>query len=145
MIQKNIIGMDHIALQVPNLEAGLHFFGDLLGFKTKREVKFEGHKILMLQAGKIEIEMWQSKEEMAQPMNESNCGVHHLAIQVKDLDKVIAHMKEVEVEILADIYEPTRGIREGIVRGPGGVRVQVVEQNIPLLIWRTITRDFKDD
>jgi catechol 2,3-dioxygenase-like lactoylglutathione lyase family enzyme len=57
MIQKNIIGVDHIALQVPNLADGLHFFSELLGFKIKFEVTFEGHKIAMRKAGKIEIEM----------------------------------------------------------------------------------------
>lgn len=77
-------------------------------------------------------------------MQDADYGVHHLAIQVKQLDSVIAHIKAIGVEVLADIYEPTGGIREAIVQGPGGVRVQFVEQNVPLLIWRAIKGDFKE-
>jgi catechol 2,3-dioxygenase-like lactoylglutathione lyase family enzyme len=145
MIHKNIGGIDHIALQVPNLEAGKQFFEDILGFKVVREIKFEDYKIVMLKAGKIEIEMWQRKEDETQVRENGNSGVHHLAIQVKDMDAVMAHMKEVGVDILTEIYEPTRGIREAIVLGPGGARVQFVEHNIPLLIWRSITGDFKEN
>jgi hypothetical protein len=61
------------------------------------------------------------------------------------LEVVMAHMKESGVEVLAEIYEPTDGIREAIVQGPGGVRVQFVEQNIPRLIWRTIKGDFREN
>jgi hypothetical protein len=70
-------------------------------------------------------------------------GVHHLAIVVDKLDSVMEHIKREGIEIIADVYEPTRGIREAIVRGPDNVRVQFVERNLPLLIWRIITGDLK--
>jgi catechol 2,3-dioxygenase-like lactoylglutathione lyase family enzyme len=141
MIQEKIVGVDHIALQVPDLDEGLRFFRDLLGFKTKFAVEFDGYQVVMLKAGKIEIEMWQGKTEGKGSVSDSDYGLHHLAILVKDVDAVMAHMKEIGVPILEDIYEPTRGIREAIVQGPGGARVQFVEQDIPLLIWRTIKGD----
>lgn len=145
MIQKNIVGIDHVALQVPSLAGGLQFFQELLGFKVKFEVEFEGHQIVMLKAGKMEIEMWAGPPEGKSSVDDLAYGVHHLAVQVKDLEAVITYMKETGIRVLADIYEPSRGIREAIVQGPGGVRVQFVEQNIPLLIWRTIKGDFKEN
>lgn len=57
MFQKHIIGVDHIALQLPDLSEGLWFFNEFLGFKIRFRVEFEGHQIMMLKAGKIEIEM----------------------------------------------------------------------------------------
>jgi hypothetical protein len=30
-----------------------------------------------------------------------------------------------------------------MVGGPGGTRIQFVEQNVPLLIWRAVTGDFE--
>jgi catechol 2,3-dioxygenase-like lactoylglutathione lyase family enzyme len=145
MIQSNIRGIDHIAMQLPSLAEGLEFFHELLGFKIKFEATFEGHRIVMLKSGKIEIEMWEGQKAGDLVMDDSDFGVHHLAIEVKDLEAVVGHMKEIGVEMLADIYEPTRGIREAIFRGPGGVLVQFVEQNIPLLIWRAIKGDFKEN
>jgi catechol 2,3-dioxygenase-like lactoylglutathione lyase family enzyme len=144
MIQDNILGFDHVAMQLPNLAEGLDFFHGLLGFKIKFQVEFGGQSIVMLKAGKIEIEMWESQTETALSQEASINGVHHLAVQVKHLDDIMAHIKEIGVEILADVYEPTQGIREAIVQGPGGVRLQFVEQNIPLLIWRTIKGDFRE-
>jgi catechol 2,3-dioxygenase-like lactoylglutathione lyase family enzyme len=144
MNPKLFAGIDHIAMQLPDLGEGLRFFHDLLGFKVRLQAEFEEQKIVMLKAGKIEIELWEGKNEGKIHLNDSDYGVHHLAVQVKNLDSVIACMKKRHVKILADIYEPTRGIREAIVQGPGGVRVQFVEQNVPLLIWRTIKGDFRE-
>jgi len=141
MLQQQIKGMAHIALQLSDLDEGLRFFSEWLGFKVKFEVDFEDHRIVMLNAGRIELEMWEA--DAAVPRDETGCSVHHLAIKVKDLDAVMAEMRSRDVTVLADIYEPTRGIREAIVQGPDGIRVQLVEQNVPLLIWRVLTRDFK--
>jgi 4-hydroxyphenylpyruvate dioxygenase-like putative hemolysin len=145
VIRKNVIGVDHIALQVSNLEEGRQFFQELLGFKTKFEVEFEGYQVVMLKAGKVEIEIWEGKAEAEFSLDDSNYGVHHLAIQTKHIDDVVAYMKSAGIEVLADIYEPTQGIREAIVQAPGGVRVQFVEQNVPLLIWRMIKGDLKEN
>jgi catechol 2,3-dioxygenase-like lactoylglutathione lyase family enzyme len=141
MYQKNIVGIDHIALQVPDLVEGLRFFHQLLGFKTKREICFENHHIVMLQAGRIEIEMWETE---AVSLQNSAYAVHHIAVQVKNLDAVVNYMIQAGVDVLVDIYESTQGIREAIVCGPGNIHVQFVEQNIPLLIWRSIKGDFKE-
>jgi len=143
MLQKNIVGIDHIALQLPDLDEGLRFFNELLGFKVKFETVFEGQKIVMLQAGKIEIEMWEHREGTDAGAPAPANGVHHVAIGVKGLDDAMAHARSAGLDILADVYEPTRGIREAVVQGPGGTRIQFVEQNVPLLIWRAITGDFK--
>ena len=145
MIQKNILSIEHIALQLPDLATGLQFFHKLLGFKIGLETEFEGQKLVILKAGKVEIEMWEGTDKGKTAMGDSNYGVHHLAIQVKDLDAVMTYMEERGIKILAGIYEPTRGIRESIVQGPGGVRVQFVEQNVPLLIWRSLKGDFKEN
>ncbi|NBD34924.1 MAG: hypothetical protein GVY30_02870 [Chloroflexi bacterium] len=141
MLQQQIKGMVHIALQLSDLDEGLRFFSEWLGFKVKFEVDFEDHRIVMLNAGRIELEMWQADVETSR--GETGCGVHHLAIEVKDLDVAMAEVRSLDVPVLADIYEPTRGIREAIVQGPDGIRVQLVEQNVPLLIWRAVTGDFE--
>jgi catechol 2,3-dioxygenase-like lactoylglutathione lyase family enzyme len=143
MLQKHIVGVDHVALQLPDLDEGLWFFNELLGFKVKFETVFEGQKIVMLQAGKIEIEMWEHREGVEESAPAPANGVHHLAIGVKRLDDVMAHAKKAGLDVLADVYEPTRGIREAMVGGPGGTRIQFVEQNVPLLIWRAVTGDFE--
>jgi len=144
MKNKNIVGVDHIALQLPSLEEGLHFFRDLLGFRVSLDVTYDGYQIIMLKAGKIELELWENKANGVETAPSMVFGVDHLAIEVKDLDAALDQMRANDIEILVEPYQPTRGIREAIISGPAGVRVQFVEQNIPLLIWRSIKGDFKE-
>lgn len=144
MTIKNVLGVDHIALQLPSLIEGLRFFNELLGFKVKLRVTIEGQQIVFLQAGKVELEIWEDSSGDATQLDEATVGVHHLALQVKDLEAIMDYMRDKDVQVLIDIYEPTRGIREAIVQGPGGVRIQFVEQNVPLLIWRSLKGEFKE-
>ena len=144
MNPKLFTGPDPIALQLPDLGEGLRFFHEWRGFKIALETKFEELHIVMLKAGSVEIELWEGKNEGKAHLEYSDYGVHHLAVQVRDLEAVMARMRASGVLILADIYAPTRGIREAIVQGPGGVRVQFVEQDLPLLVWRTIKGDFRE-
>ncbi len=144
-MNEQIRGIDHIALQLSSLEEGLAFFHERLGFKIKFETTFEGHRIVILQAGKIELEMWEAREGKAAQASQSPTpyGVHHIALEVKKLDEVLAQMKAAGVSIIADTYEPTRGIREAMIAGPDGLTLQIVEQNVPLLIWRSLKGEFK--
>ena len=143
MKNENIVGVDHIAIQLPNMEEGLHFFRDLLGFRVSLDVTYDGYQIIMLKAGKIELELWENKAEGVETAPSLIYGVDHLAIEVKDLDAALALMHANDIKVLKEPYEPTHGIREAIFLGPAGVRVQFVEQNVPLLIWRSIKGDFR--
>ena len=146
MIAKHVSGINHIALQLSDLEEGLSFFRDLLGFKTKFEVSFEGLRIVNLQAGKIQIEMWErpNGDQPGKPPTALNRpGVNHVAIEVSHLEDVLHGVQAHGYELLLDIYQPTEGIREAVVLGPDNLEIQFVEQNVPLLIWRSIRGDFK--
>jgi catechol 2,3-dioxygenase-like lactoylglutathione lyase family enzyme len=146
MVAKHVSGIDHIALQLSDLEAGVSFFRDLLGFKTCFEVSFEDLRIVNLKAGKIEIEMWERPDgdHLGKPPTAlSRPGVNHIAITVNHLEEVLQGVQAHGCELIKDIYQPTEGIREAVILGPDNLEIQFVEQNIPLLIWRSIKGDFK--
>lgn len=140
-----IEGFDHIALEVTDLEEGIRFFGDTLGFKERFRMSFDDFEIVMFKAGKIDLEMWQRKRAEAEAQEDpaASATVHHLAFAVKDLDRALNGIRALGIPVLAGAYAPTRGIREAIIEGPDGLRVQLVEQNVPLLIWRSLRGDFK--
>ncbi|MBN1286630.1 MAG: VOC family protein [Anaerolineae bacterium] len=146
MLAKNVTGLNHIALQVSSLDEGLRFFRDLLGFKIKLDFEYRGLRIVNLRAGKVEIEMWERADKPAVRPEKAmqGQGVNHIAIGVKDIDHVIEVLQSEGYVLATDIYEPTRGIREVVVFGPDHIEVQFVEENVPLLIWRALTGDFKN-
>jgi catechol 2,3-dioxygenase-like lactoylglutathione lyase family enzyme len=146
MLKKYVGGVDHIAVQVSDLAEGLHFFNELLGFKVKFDFAYEDVHIYMLKAGKIDVELWAREhdgrtEGAVEPFR--RYGVNHVAISVKNLDTVLTQIQQHGYKIAADIYEPTRGIREALIYGPDNLEVQLVEQHIPVLLWRAIKGDFK--
>ncbi len=146
MLNGHVTGIDHIALQLSDLEAGLRFFRDLLGFRIRFEFEYEGTRVVMLRAGKVDIEMWENGE--TDPPGESQSaadrvGTHHIAVAVRDIEHVVETVRGQGYRVIEGIYEPTRGIREAIVLGPDGIAVQFVEQHIPTLIWRSIKGEFK--
>lgn len=148
MLHQHVQGIGHIAIQVSDLQEGLNFFRDVLGFKVKFETRFEGFHIVMLKAGKLEIEMWQAKsDQTALPTAESNDapGVHHLAVNVDNLDLALEDIRALHIPVLQDVYVPTRGLREAIIEGPDCLRIQLVEENVPVLIWRALTGDFRKE
>jgi catechol 2,3-dioxygenase-like lactoylglutathione lyase family enzyme len=146
MLKKYVGGVDHIAVQVSNLAEGLRFFNELLGFKVKFDFAHEDVHIYMLKAGKIDLELWARERDgrtdsAVEPFQ--RYGVNHIAISVKDLDTVLKQVQQHSYKVAADVYEPTRGIREALIYGPDDLEVQFVEQNIPVLIWRAIKGDFR--
>ena len=146
MLKEHVTSIDHIALQLSNLPEGLHFFQDLLGFKTKFEFEYDSMQIVVLQAGKIEIEMWangNTNPAESTSIENTKLGTHHIAVAVKDIEHVVNIVREQGYPVKQDIYEPTRGIREAIVLGPDNIAVQFIEQHIPTLIWRAIKGEFK--
>jgi len=146
MAISSIEGIDHIALKLSCLDEGLRFFRDLMGFPVKFELEYEGLRVVILQAGKVQLEMWEDvvSESLPRPGRAlTRQGVNHLAFAVKHLETVLETMREHGYQVIKDVYEPTQGIREAVILGPDNIDIQLVEQNVSILIWRTIRGDFR--
>lgn len=146
MAGKLVQGIDHVALQVSDIGEGLRFFRDLLGFDVKYEAEAEGFKVYILQAGKIQLELWEAPGAGSLPRPDSALvrpGLNHIALAVSDLKTVLQYLSDCGYPTIKDIYSPTEGIREAVVLGPDNVEVQFIQQDVPLLIWRTIRGDFR--
>ncbi len=138
-----ICGMDHLALELSDLNEGVRFFSDILGFAPRFEVDFEAHHIIQLKAGQLDIEIWQAADPDTHAANAGTGTVHHIGIKVKNLEQALSAARQADIPVILDAYSPTDGIQEAIIRGPDGMRIQLVEQNLPLLIWRSLRGDFK--
>lgn len=97
-----ILGIHHVAVGVPDIEAGLTFYRDTLGFEQVERSSFSGPNpaveaaigikqpaahMAMLRGGNAYIELWQyeSPEPRNLTANPPDLGYPHFALEVTDI------------------------------------------------------------
>lgn len=96
----------HIAIISLDYEVSKQFYTDVLGLEVIREVYREERKSYKLDLalnGEYIIELFSFPNPPKRPSRPESCGLRHLAFEVDDLDKIIAHCKSYNV-----IAEPIR-------------------------------------
>ncbi len=95
-----VLGIDHLALAVPDLGAATAWIRDVLGFSLveKREThgKTSGMKSAVLRIGSVTIVLTEGIGESSQTsqfVREFGAGVQHVAFRVSDLTQAAAMMR----------------------------------------------------
>jgi len=138
--------IDHIGINVENLEAAKSFFTDL-GFKVVGEATMQGElveRVIGLKNVKDDIVMLQAPDEQLNlelvkfhhPVDEAGVqlslanalGLRHLCLEVEDLDEIVATLQQKghklvgEVQIYEDIWKLC------YIRGPEGIIIELAER-----------------
>ena len=94
-LSEHSLGLDHIAIAVPDLEKSIAWYSDVLGFEVTERRKTEGQKTAMvsavLKAGPITVVLLQGTSEESQVskyVENYGPGVQHIAIKVRDLPEL---------------------------------------------------------
>lgn len=142
---------DHVGLTVPDLQQGIDFFVDVLGFDliythapkhTKgaaQQRQFNRHPdteivgIAMLTLGTLNLELFQfaAPDQRQEPPRISDWGGTHLALYVDDMEAALEHLREKEVQILGSPM-PLPGPEAGdgnmfvFALGPPGVTIELI-------------------
>ncbi len=98
-----IVGIHHIAVGVPDFQAGLEFYTQVLGFEQVENTAFSGPNpaveaaiglkqpsahMAMLRGGNAYIELWQYTEPVPKDLRAkpNDYGYPHFALEVKDIE-----------------------------------------------------------
>lgn len=128
-----MIKINHIAIVVPDLEAAQAFWVEALGLPLERvaSVPEEGVDVAFLPAGEGEIELLQPTDPesgVARYLEKRGPGIHHLCLEVDDLEGAMARLRAAGVELITE--QPRRNA-EGRAyafahpRSTGGVLVEL--------------------
>ena len=117
MIEK----INHVAIVVPDIDAALAFWQDALGMTLSHieEVPAQESRVAFLPAGEGEVELVQPTTDtsgMARYMQKRGPGIHHICLEVDDIEAVLARLKAKGVQL----------INEEPVVGAGGRRVAFI-------------------
>jgi len=127
---------NHIAIGVENIEASLPFWRDALGLKLDHieEVPSQKARVAFLPVGESEVELVQPTEAgtgMAKFIQERGGGMHHLCLEVEDIEQALAELKEKGVRLIDETAQVLPGRKMAFIhpKATGGVLVELYELN----------------
>lgn len=125
----------HVAVVVEDMDKALSFWRDALGLSLHelRDVPAEQSQVafLPLQGAEVELVMPTSAESgIAKYLAKRGPGMHHLCLQVDDLEGMLARLKAQGVRLINDVPRTTADGRQYAFIHPestGGVLVELYE------------------
>jgi methylmalonyl-CoA epimerase len=138
MLTEGVKRIDHVAVVVRDLESALQFYRDLLGIQPSRILDFpqDGVRIAFLPLGGGD----GSEFELLEPINPAGSvarflqqrggGLHHICLEVPDIERALAELRDAGARVLDDSPRPTAEGR-GIFlhpKGTGGVLLELVQR-----------------
>lgn len=131
-MQNEIIGMNPISLQMKSVDEGLRFFNQALGFKINFRFQYDDLRVIILEAGKARIEMWENGDRAgikpSEPERANDAG-KRIEVSVRHLRELLKKAQDFGYEVLEDIYEPADGIRKAVVGGPENISIRLIERD----------------
>jgi methylmalonyl-CoA/ethylmalonyl-CoA epimerase len=130
-----ITKINHIAILVGDLESPLNFWRDALGLELTQveEVPGEQARIAFLPTGDSEIELVQPTTDdsgLARYLEKRGPGMHHICLEVDDIDGMLAQLKEKGVQLINEEAKVgSEGRRYAFVhpKSASGVMVELYE------------------
>jgi methylmalonyl-CoA/ethylmalonyl-CoA epimerase len=129
---------DHIGIAVRSLEESLPFWADALGMRVAgmETVKDEQVKVAFLTVGNSRIELLEATapdSAIARSIEKRGPGVHHVTLEVTDLEATLTRLRSRGVSILGDAVRSGAGGRSVAFvhpRSAGGVLVELVQERV---------------
>jgi methylmalonyl-CoA/ethylmalonyl-CoA epimerase len=126
--------INHIAIAVESIEALLPFWQEALGLFVDHieEVPSQKARVAFLAVGDSEMELVQPTDPatgIAKFLKEKGPGMHHLCLEVEDIDQALNELKEKGVYLINETAQILPGRKMAFVhpKRTGGVLVELYE------------------
>jgi len=138
--------VDHIGINVENLEAAKAFFVDL-GFTVMGEMEMQGElverviglkdvrdNLVMLQApdGQINIELVKFHQPVdpdgIRILPANTLGLRHIAFEVDELDSIVKTLEQKGHELIGEVQTYENSWKLCYIRGPEGIILELAEK-----------------
>jgi methylmalonyl-CoA/ethylmalonyl-CoA epimerase len=126
----------HCGISVPDLEAAISWYRDMLGFSVETRMTLEavGAKVAFIKHGDFCIELFEVAgaasllDERRYPNEDLRThGTKHIAFSVDDLKRVVDTIKERGVDMAMDVMDMSDG-KVAFIRDNAGTLIELVEQ-----------------
>lgn len=128
------IKINHVAIVVQNIDAALSFWEQTFGLELDHveEVPSQKSKVAFLPLGESEIELVQpttSDSGLANFLEKRGEGMHHICIEVEDIDAALVELKSKGVRLINEIPEELPGRKMAFIhpKAANGVLVELYQ------------------
>ena len=138
-VRPRYLGIDHLGIAVPALDAIREIFTGALGFEPGEEERVPEQKVrvLKLDAGGADLEFLESTDPegpIAKYLDRKGPGIHHVAIRVSDLAATLLELEEAGVRLID--RKPRRGAEGKKIaflhpKSTGGILIELCEADAP--------------
>ncbi len=126
--------INHVAIVVRDIDESLKFWETALGLKLHHveDVPSQASKVAFIPVGESEIELVQPTTEdsgMAAYLEKRGEGMHHLCIEVDDIEAKMQELKDAGVRMINDVPQVLPGRKMAFIhpKSASGVLVELYE------------------
>src|SRR5262245_261837 len=119
---RGIVGLNHVALSVPNLDEAVNYYTKTMGFpEAFRSVDEKGQVAL------VYVQISKNTFVELQPANPQRPpGINHLGLHVENMNQAVAMFKQRGANVSETRVSPTKAVLSNIT-DPSGVRIELAE------------------
>ena len=128
------IKINHVAIAVQDIDAALNFWEQTFGLELDHveDVPSQKSKVAFLPLGESEIELVQpttSDSGLANFLEKRGEGMHHICIEVSDIDATLAELKSKGVRLINEVPEELPGRKMAFIhpKAANGVLVELYQ------------------
>jgi len=127
-----IKGLDHVAIAVNRIEDALRIYEQALGLRLEstKLVDQQKVKIAILRAGETKIELLEPTDpesSVAKFLEKRGEGIHHIAIEVSDIEGHLKELKDKGIALIDDRPRPGAEARKIVFIHPRSTRNVLLE------------------
>ena len=126
--------INHVAIVVENIDSALTFWRDQLGLTLDHveEVPSQASRVAFLPVGEGEVELVEPTDPesgLAKYLGKRGEGIHHLCIEVEDIESVLADLKAKDVRLINEQPVDLPGRRMAFIhpKSTNGVLLELYE------------------
>lgn len=126
--------INHVAIVVPDIENALGFWRDALGLDLHHveDVPSQGSQVAFLPLGESELELVKptnSDSGVAKFLAERGAGMHHLCLEVDDIEGMLADLKRKGIRLINETAMQLEGRKVAFIhpKSANGVLVELYQ------------------
>lgn len=133
------MNLHHVAIAVPDMDAGHLFWHEVLGLPVGKAYREEaqGVDVAFYKSGESNVELiypYNAETGVAKFLEKRGPGMHHICFEVDDIEAMLAHLKAKEIRLIDEVPRTNaKGIKVAFVhpKATGGVLVEFYELPAP--------------
>jgi len=119
---------DHTHITTPEPDKIIDFYTKVIGAKVVKEIESAGRRLVDVDLGGIPVRI-SSGTGADKDWTGPRYGLHHLGLEVDNMDEFIAQMRANAVEIVTEPFQAGPGTRAAFIKCPDGVLYEVIEKS----------------